>query len=131
VLGLKTESTRCGMRMLLILTILLISGCAHNDPWTTRDTVMQVGVTTILAYDAVTTSRIQGCENCYERGAVAKRFLGSQPSTSDTYMYFGTLAISNYLISRALPAKWRPYWQGANIVIHGEAVINNCRLELC
>lgn len=119
------------MRTLIILTILLISGCAHNDPWTTRDTVMQVGVTVALAADAVTTSRIQYCETCYERGPVAKRFLGSQPSTSDTYLYFGTLAITNYFISRALPAKWRPYWQTWEMAVHGYAVINNCNIGLC
>lgn len=119
------------MRTLLILTILLTSACAHNDPWTTRDTVMQVGVTTILAYDAVTTSRIQYCETCYEAGAVAKRFLGSQPSTSDTWMYFGTLAITNYFISRALPAKWRPYWQVGSAVPHVVAINGNCERGLC
>lgn len=119
------------MRTLLILTILLISGCAHNDPWTTRDTVLQVGVTTILVADAVTTSRIQYHDGLYEQGPVAKVFLGSQPSTSDTYMYFGTLIVSNYLISRALPAKWRPYWQVGSVAHNAYSVYGNCKLELC
>lgn len=115
----------------LLLAVLLLTGCAHSDPWTTRDTVMQVGVTVVLAYDARTTSQIQYCDTCYERGKIAKVFLGSQPSTSDTYLYFGTLAISNYFISRALPAKWRPYWQVGSAIPHAIAINGNCERGLC
>ena len=113
---------------LLVFTSML--GCAHSDPWTKRDTIMQVGVTAVYVADAVTTSRIQYHEGVHEAG-LARYALGSQPSTSDTYQYFGTLMISNWVISRALPAKWRPYWQGVNIAAHGSAAINNCQLGLC
>ena len=85
----------------------------------------------LLAADAYTTSRIQYHENIHEAGPIAKHVLGSQPSTSDTWMYFGTLAISNYFIGAALPEKWRPYWYGGQIATHGYAVINNCNLGLC
>lgn len=118
----------------LIATLILSSsllGCAHSDPWTTRDTWMQVGVTTMLVADAITTSRIQDAPGVYEAGPLASKVLGSQPSTSDTYLYFGTIIITNYFITRALPAKWRPYWQGWEIAVHGYAVHNNCSKGLC
>ncbi|KKM90900.1 hypothetical protein LCGC14_1233980 [marine sediment metagenome] len=79
------------------------------------------------AADAYTTKYIQYDPLMQEEG-LARHVLGRQPSTSDTYMYFGTLMISNYFISRALPAKWRPFWQFANIVGHGSAAIGNCQL---
>lgn len=115
----------------IILSSFLVGGCAHQDDWTRRDTVMQVGVTVVLVADAVTTSRIQYYPDVFEAGPVARKVLGLQPDTSDTYLYFGSLIVSNYLISRALPARWRPYWQGWNMAEHGYSVINNCRLGLC
>jgi len=118
------------MKYLIVLTFLL-SGCAHNDNWRTHDTDMQIGVTAVLAADAITTSRIQDYPNLYENGPIAKHFLGSNPSSSDTAMYFGTLMISNYLISRALPHKWRTGWQSMQVGVHGYAVKGNCDLGLC
>ena len=119
------------MRKFAIVIILaLLSGCAHQDEWTTRDTWLQIGVTATLAADAYTTSKIQYDPWIEEVGPIAKHVLGRQPSTSDTYMYFGTLAISNYFITRALPAKWRPYWQGYEIAVHGSVAIKNCKLDL-
>ena len=119
------------MRLILILSSFLVGGCAHQDDWTRRDTVMQAGVTVVLVADAVTTSRIQYHPYSFEDGPIARKVLGLQPDTSDTYLYFGTLIIGNYLISRALPAKWRPYWQGWEMAVHGYAVINNCRVVSC
>ena len=113
------------------LALLINAGCAHTDEWTTRDTWMQVGVTAAIAADAYTSCKIQYAPNVMEIGPIAHRIIGRQPSTSDVYMYFGTLIITNYFISRALPAKWRPYWQSANIIMHGYAVVNNCDLGLC
>jgi hypothetical protein len=115
----------------LLLAVLLLTGCAHSDPWSTRDTVMQLGVTVILAADARTTTHIQYVDGIYEAQPLTQRVLGRQPSTSDTYQYFATLAITNYMISRALPAKWRPYWQGASVVPSVIGLNSNCKRELC
>jgi hypothetical protein len=67
----------------------------------------------------------------YERGPIAAPILGTQPGTAETYIFFLSVAISDYLIARSLPAKWRPYFQGAVIVSHGTTVAANCDLELC
>ena len=118
------------MKLLVIVTFMLLQGCAHSDPWTERDTVLQVAYTVTLAADAITTSRIQYHDNIQEVGP-AQYVLGSQPSTASTWQYFTSVAIVNAIITRALPAKWRLYWQSAGIASQTKAVISNCRLELC
>ncbi len=113
-----------------MLVIILLQGCAHSDPWSKQDTVLQSVYTATLLMDAMQTSQIQHRPDLIEVGPVANHFLGDNPSSRDTVMYFGTLAVSNWMISRALPKEWRPYWQGANIAMHGSAVFNNCDLGL-
>jgi len=116
----------------LIVAMFFISGCAHEDPWTTRDTVGQVVLSAALVADAYSTSNIQNVSGVWENGPIASHVLGQQPSTSDTWQYFTTLAISHYFISRALPAKWRPYWQYGNATFHAVWVRKNCLdLKLC
>ena len=117
------------MIMKYLPVLLVLMGCAHSDPWTTQDKWLQVGVTAVLAADAYTTSQIQYHPDVYEAGP-ARHILGSQPSTRDTYLYFTTLAISSYFISRALPARWRPYYQGSQIGLFGASVFNNAELGL-
>ena len=119
------------MRSLILLSAFVLSGCAHEDPWSTRDTWMQVGATTAIAVDAYTTSNIQYTPKVHEFGPIAKQILGRQPTTSDTWQYFTTLAISHYFIVRALPSKWRPYWQGATMLGHVYWVRSNCEIGLC
>jgi len=120
-----------GVRALIILCVLTLTGCAHSDPWSRRDTIGQVLVTAVLAADAVSTANIQYHPGYYEAGPVARKMLGLHPSSSSTYQYFLTNMVANYLVTRALPAKWRPYWQGWEIAVHGYAVHNNCSLDLC
>jgi hypothetical protein len=116
---------------IIIASLLLSSGCAHEDPWTRRDTVMFIVSSTVIAADAVATNRLQDCYGCYEKGPVAKHFLGRTPSTSGTVQYFGTIIVSNFFIGRALPAKWRPYWYSWEIVTHGYALEQTCNLGIC
>lgn len=119
------------MNKLIVLAILSVPlvGCAHQDEWTSRDTKFQIAVTIAMAADGYTTSKIQYTDGMEETGP-AKQFLGLQPSTPDTWMYMGTLMISSYLISRALPDGWRPYWQGAQIAGFGFAAVNNCEQDI-
>ena len=118
-------------KLSILWLLFLFSGCASNDPWTRQDTIRQVGVTAVMLGDAITTEKIQYQANTWEAGPIAKRFLGPQPSTSDTCLYFGSVIVSSWLITRALPAKWRPYYQGWEIAAHGYAVANNCQNGLC
>ncbi len=112
-----------------VLLVLILTGCAHSDPWSRQDTVLQSVVTATLVIDAIQTSEIQNHPDI-EEGGFARHALGAQPSSSDTWMYFGTVAISHYLISRALPKKWRPFWQGGMIAVQTKTIISNCALGL-
>ena len=115
----------------ILIALAMLSGCAHTDGWNREDTLYQLGVTAALAGDAYTTSRIQYMPSIKEGGPIAKHFLGLQPSTEDTVMYFTSVAIVNYFISRALPRKWRRRWQTWEISVHGYSIKNNCDLGLC
>jgi hypothetical protein len=114
----------------LILVSLLASGCAHTDAWSRQDTVLQLAYTSVVVLDAVQTSEIQYRADLVETGPVALHVLGASPSTSDTWQYFTTVAIGNWLIARALPRKWRTIWQGASLAYHVPVVVNNCKHDL-
>jgi len=116
--------------LLIAASLAATSGCAHQDDWTRQDTIRQSVYTGLLLVDAIQTSDIQNHQHITERRSMAREVLGPNPSTEDTAVYFATLAISHGLISRALPAKWRPYWQGFGILDLGTAVISNCDLGL-
>lgn len=116
--------------MKYLFLLLPLFGCAHQDEWTTRDTVFQIVAASVVAADGYTSSKIHKTDKVYESGLIARKLIGSQPSTSDAWIYSGTIIISSYFISRALPAKWRPYFQTFQIVEHGIAVVGNCQLDL-
>ena len=113
-----------------LIIFVLLSGCASSDPWTRRDTVLQVAYTAVSAADHYQTTKIQYRPDLVESNPVAAMVLGGNPGTSDVWQVFATMAITNYLISRALPSKWRPYWQGAHIVGHAWAINKNCNNDL-
>jgi len=119
------------MRIAILAAILLLSGCAsyQHDPWTKQDTVLQSIVTATYAIDAIQTSEIQYHPELYE-GGFAKHALGAQPSTSDTWQYFASVAFTSYVIAYYMPAKWRPFFQGGQIAVEGKTILSNCSLGL-
>ncbi len=122
------------MRYVVLLIIVLSTGCAHQDEWTKQDTTRQWAVTGLLAADAYTTTQIQHTSapnERWERGFIAQPVLGWKPATEDTVLYFSTVAISHYVISRALPTKWRVYWQEGAMLTEAYTVIDNCKWGLC
>lgn len=116
---------------LILIAVLMLSGCASNDSWTKQDTWGQVAATIAIIGDGVSSFKIHETDGIHEAGAVAYRVMGRQPTKKDLIVYHTTLAISSYLIARSLPAKWRPYWQTIEVGAHGYAWYNNCKLGLC
>lgn len=111
------------MKKIICMSLLVfLSGCAHQDEWTRQDTWMQVALTAVIAADGYGTTKIQDHPNIIENGQIAKYALGRNPGDSDVWMYMTTVAISHYLIARALPKGWRSIWQGYYIARHGLAV---------
>ena len=119
------------MNILLACVVLVMSGCAHQDEWTRRDTWGQVAATIAIAGDGVSSVGIRETDNVHEAGFVASRVMGLQPTKSDLFLYHTSLIITSYFIARALPASLRPYWQGIEVGAHGYAWYNNCELGLC
>jgi len=95
----------------MLLACLVMAGCAHQDEWTQKDTRRQWAVTGLMVIDAHKTAQIQYDPRLVEGNPIPLFVLGPKPSTASTYQYFVTLALSQYLITRALPARWRPYYQ--------------------
>lgn len=109
------------MRTLTIATMALaLSGCA-SDTWSRADTLWQATATATLLIDGYQTSRIRHTQ--YEEIGSVRGICGPLPSNQCTATYFGSVALSHWLIARALPAVWRPYWQ-AGIAITEMRVID-------
>ena len=110
----------------LIAAVFLLSGCAQHDPWTKQDTVLQSMVTGLYVLDAIQTSEIQYHPELEEGGLITHNVLGRQPSTSDTWQYFATVAFTSYVISYYMPARYRPWWQGGQLAYQTKLIFSNC-----
>lgn len=119
---------RCHAGWLCVL--LVLSGCSSND-WSRSDTAWQITYTVAIAADAYTTTRIRHTPGVYESEPITRAVLGAQPGTAETWQYFGTLAVSHYLIARALPKRWRRYWQVGGTGYHTYHAARNCEAWLC
>ncbi len=113
---------------LIVIALVLLSllgGCAHQDEWTSQDTWMQVGVYTLMAADAYSTTNIQYDPDQGEIGPIAHHALGRQPKTSDTWQYFVVMGTLHYVVARVLPEGYRTWYQGALIAGHTHWIVNN------
>jgi hypothetical protein len=63
------------VRVLILLPFL--AGCAHQDEWTTGDTVWQGIYTAVLLADCYAANEIQHHPNIIEDGEIAKMFMGT------------------------------------------------------
>ena len=130
-------------RLISAFSALLLSGCAVNGDWTSRDTALEIGYQVVNAMDAVSTARISTTPDWtpvndgnyvwrIEEGVpVTRAILGPRPAKNDTYLYFATMGVSHWLIARSLPPKWRPWFQGSTTLLAADAVIGNCDNGLC
>ncbi len=117
--------------IIAICLVLLLSGCAHDDPWTRRDTVYELTYIIAVAADAYSTTQIQYNENLIERQPITRAVLGANPSTSSTWQYFTSMAITHYLISQALPQEYRRWWQIGGTTYHSYFAFKNCDFGIC
>lgn len=110
----------------------LLSACASissytgPEDWDRSDTGREITFQLLNAVDAVQTSEIRDRPDVQEVGPIARTIMGAEPSGTDVALYFGSMAISHYLISRALPPRLRQYWQIGSIGERTYWVYNNC-----
>ena len=115
------------MRIVLtLIVVVVVTGCASTDEWRTVDTQRQIAVTVAIAADAWSSRNIRSEPDYREVGLVASRVIGSQPSAGEFIVYFTAVAVVDYYISRALPEKWRPYFQVFAFMSHARAAHHNC-----
>lgn len=112
--------------ILLALAFLIHSGQCRADDWTRADTHREVAYQIANLADALQTRTYRDNPYVYEANDFTAQFIGREPNDRDTALYFGTLAISHYLIARALPAKWRSYFQYSTAAYATYTVYNNC-----
>ena len=111
---------------------LALTGCASSGEWTRADTARELAFVGAIAADAWQTSQIAGRADLVEGEPLARAVLGREPSKSGTAVYFATLGVSHFLIARALPAKWRPWFQSGTLAYEGLIVSRNCmEHDLC
>lgn len=113
-------------RAVLLTALLSLSGCA-TDTWFRTDTIRELAVTATLAADAYQTADLRN-HPTHEGGWVAG-LCGSLPSTRCTAEYFGTVALTHWLIARWLPPSIRPYWQYGLIAAEAPVIYSNTRLN--
>jgi hypothetical protein len=121
-------------RLGLAVIALSMQACAMLQPpddWSRRDTALEIAYQSINAADAVTTARIQNHPGLVEVNPIPRALLGPNPGTSETAVYFATVGLSHWLISRALPKKWRTWFQAGTVAYSGDAVRTNCKNGLC
>ena len=77
--------------------------------------------TTLLVLDTLQTHNISHVPTYQEENPL----LGHHPSNAAVNRYMIGCAIGHYLISRALPAEDRPYWQWLTLGVEGSIVAHN------
>lgn len=121
------------MKWLVVLSAFL-TGCSVFQPheeWRPRDTALEVGFQVLNVIDARSTQQI-AASPYEELTTVTRAVLGPKPDPGETAVYFATIGLSHYLISRALPPKWRKWFQAGTIVYSGVLIERNCGdLDLC
>ena len=111
----------------IVAAILLMSGCSANGEWTQTDTRREVVYQLANAVDAYQTNKYRDLPTIEEGMPVTRAFIGAEPSGRSVATYFASLALSHYLISAALPAKWRPWFQNGTAVGTAYVVYSNCQ----
>lgn len=109
----------------LAIVALCCSGCASEN-WRSIDTGREITFQAAVAIDALQTAQIRHRDDIHEAGPLARSVMGPEPSAGDVAMYFSTVAISHYLIARALPPKWRDWFQNTTVAYHTFVITRNC-----
>lgn len=105
----------------LLLSLALVATTAHAADWTVADTHRELAFTGLLVLDTLQTHDIAHAPTYQEENPI----LGSHPSNASINRYMLGCAIGHYLISRALPAEDRKYWQWLTIGVEGSIVAHN------
>jgi len=82
---------------------------------------MQSLGSTLWAVDCLQTIEISRSKEYWE----TNKILGEHPSEEAVYAYFTGAIIGSFIIAKALPKKYRKYWQGFFIGVGYSSSIHN------
>lgn len=113
----------------MILFLLLISGCASSEPWTSKDTKHYIAYVAAASLDTYSTTRlISDWPNTEESNPVIVWTFGQRPSQDELIVGLIVTATANFFIARALPDKYRRKYLAAWTFGHSALAINNFRI---
>ena len=126
---------RHGFAVSIVASMLVgLTGCAsmeqNRESWKLRDTALEISWQALNAIDGSQTANIHEHPELIETSSITRWILGEQPDPKEAYLYFLSIGVSHYFIMRALPPKWRPWFQGIWIYNSGKTVIDNHQLGL-
>lgn len=105
----------------------------EQDPWkwfskfSDDDKARQKAILATQLIDMLQTKYIaDNPDRFYEKNPI----LGEHPSEGDVEKYFVACMLGNYLLSRALPPKLRPYFQNLSIGTQRNMITNNANLGI-
>lgn len=120
----------------ILLLGLIASGClttnsyAWFDKWTTEDTILQIGFSSLIVIDTLQTRYFLGLPKFYDEKyeyehTEGNPILGNRPSALKLYSYNSICLVGHLIISYILPKPYRNLWQFCWISIQTEVVHHN------
>lgn len=109
----------------LSITFLFISSLCHAEEWTKSDTKREL---VYMIFHVADWSQTLYISNHLEERHEINKVLGKYPSKSKVNLYFASTAVGHYVVSKALPPKWRKRWQYITIAVESGTVARNYKL---
>lgn len=112
---------------LIFLALIALGGPAFAQNWSTQDKVLFATSSVLLVADWAQTRHIaRNPDRFFEKNPI----LGEHPSVGRVNTYFATTLVLNYIVTDALPPKWRTAYQAGLIGVELYVVGNNKRIGI-
>jgi hypothetical protein len=92
----------------MLLALLPTSLFAWNEPFSTRDKVLESGFVAVTALDWAQSRSVAKHPTRFDE---KNPILGTHPSVPAVDAYFAGCVLGHIVVSRLLPTQARPYWQ--------------------
>jgi len=115
------------MKRLIALTALaLCAGLSQADDLTPKEIHTELLFAGTLLLDYSQTRDIKNHPGMYETNPI----LGKHPSDDKIATYFVLAGVGHYLVTKALPAEYRPAWQWGAIGLETLVILHNKQIGL-
>jgi len=114
------------LKKIILICALFALLSWSSPPMSKRDRALEGIFFTLLIVDWGQTRSIVRDDDFKELNFI----LGPEPNLEAVDLYFLSCALSHLLITRALPEKYRPYWQMVYIGIEANQVFQNYQMGI-